>query len=80
MGSQTLHCVAMDYERWADEQLAAEVSERMGIEYETALRAVSSDDPDLGRGWAISILRRMASHEEAQARLTEHRRSLRSAV
>lgn len=66
------------YEDLTDEQLAAEVSQRMGIEYDTALRAVLSDDPDLGRDWARSILRRMASHQETQARLTEYRESLRS--
>lgn len=66
------------YEDLTDEQLATEVSHELGLEYETALRAVVSDNPALGRDWARSILRRVTSLQETQARLTEYSERLRS--
>lgn len=70
----------MLYADMTDEQLAGAVAKALGIERDVALRAVSSDDPDLGREWATSMLRRTDSHEQNLARLSHHRRALRSAV
>jgi len=66
------------YEQMNDEQLAEALRNALGIDRPTALRAVSSHDPDLGREWAIAILRRAESQQHNQARLSEYRRSLRS--
>jgi phosphoserine phosphatase len=66
------------YEQMTNEEIAQALAEALGIDHRTALRAVISDDPDLGRKWATSILRRAASYEHNQARLSEYQRSLRS--
>jgi proline dehydrogenase len=66
------------YENLSNPQLADKVSQTLGLALDSAIRAVESDDPDLGRSWAISILQRQNQHEETQARLTQHREALRS--
>jgi hypothetical protein len=68
----------MAYDELSDEQLAKQVSKVLGLNLESARRAIKSTDPDLGRAWAISLLERENQHEKVQARLTEHRESLRS--
>jgi hypothetical protein len=66
------------YEHLSDEDLARTVSETIGLSYDSALRAIRSDDSDLGRSWAIMMLQRESRHEETQARLTHHLEALRS--
>jgi hypothetical protein len=66
------------YEHMSDEQLAQSVSDIMGLEYETSLKAVRSKNPNLGREWALRFLRREAKWEEAKARLSEQLDTLRS--
>ena len=59
-----------------NEELAKRVSEELGLSYKSALRAVNSDDPALGREWAIAMLEGSQQHAERQERLSEHRRAL----
>lgn len=68
----------MAYEELSDEQLAKQVGQVLGLNIESARRAIASDDPDLGRPWAIAVLKRESEHEKVQARLTGHREALRS--
>jgi hypothetical protein len=65
------------YHELTDEQLAEKVSAALDLGFDSALRAIRSEDPDLGRSWAVSLLRRENEHEAAQARLTKHREALR---
>jgi len=64
----------------SDERLAEEVARALGMSEESALRAVRSVDPDLGRSWAIGILRRESSHQAGQARLSEHLAGMRISI
>jgi len=68
----------MAYEELSDEQLAKQVSQVLDLNLESARRAIASDDPDLGRLWAVAVLRRESEHEKVQARLTGHREALRN--
>jgi hypothetical protein len=68
----------MAFEEHSDEQLAKQVSRVLDLNLESARRAIASDDPDLGRQWAIAVLKRESEHEKVQARLTGHREALRS--
>jgi hypothetical protein len=68
------------YEEMSDEQLAKRISETMDLKYESALRAVRSRDPSLGRDWAISILRSRARYKQRTARLGERIASMRRAL
>lgn len=65
------------YETLSNEELARRVASNLEMSPELALRAVESSDRDLGREWAISLLRARDLHRERQARITEHRRNIR---
>ena len=70
----------MAFEELSNEQLAKEVSQVLGLNLESVRRAIASDDPDLGRSWAVEVLKRESEHEKVQARLTGHREALRSVI
>jgi hypothetical protein len=69
-----------DFQQMTDEELAAALAEEVGVELPTALRAVRSSDPDLGRPYAIRILEARTRHRDRQQQLTTHRRNLRNLV
>jgi hypothetical protein len=60
-----------------DEELARLLTEATEMELDSALRAVQSKDPDLGRRWAIGILEARDRHLARQERLNEQRRRIR---
>jgi hypothetical protein len=64
------------YEQLSDEELAKRVSEELGLSYKSALRALRSEDPALGRDWAIAMLQGSEQHAARQQRLSDHRRAL----
>jgi len=66
------------FEQLNDEELAAKLSEELGVSTATALRAIHSEDPDLGRGYAIRLLEAHTQHRAGQEQLTTLRRNLRS--
>ena len=68
----------MDFEELTDEQLAEMLGQEIGLSPDTALRAVSSSDPDLGREYAIRLLSARDQHRSRQEQVTNHRRNLRS--
>jgi hypothetical protein len=66
------------YENLSEEQLAAAVENAIGLKFASALNAIQSQDPDLGRSWAEALLQRESKHEAAQARLDQHLQVLRT--
>ena len=69
----------MRLEDLSDEELADKLAAEIGLSRDTALRAIQSDDPDLGRAYAARLLTARDRHREQQEQVTTHRRNLRSA-
>jgi hypothetical protein len=67
----------MSLEQLSDDELATQLAEILGVGHPTALRAIQSDDPDLGRSYAVRLLQLRTQHEEGQDTLSSLRRSLR---
>jgi hypothetical protein len=65
------------YEELSNTDLASRVAAVLDMSPELALKAVESDDPELGRTWAISLLEARALHDARQERITEHRENIR---
>jgi hypothetical protein len=57
------------YEELSDEALAGALEREMGLSFEDALRAVSSDGRDLGRESVIELLEVRDRQREADAKL-----------
>jgi hypothetical protein len=70
----------MAYELKTSEELAHELEQRLCMPYQSALRAVESEDRDLGRSWAIKLLEGDSEYERRQSDITRHREGLRRAV
>jgi hypothetical protein len=66
-----------DYSRLPDEQLAGEIAAATGLDEDTALRAITSDDLTLGRPWAIAILESRDQQNDRMVDLTRKRRRIR---
>lgn len=71
---------AMGLEQLTDEELATRLAPEIGLSKDTALRAVQSDDPDLGCAYAVRLLAARERHREQQQQVATHRRNLRSAL
>jgi len=69
---------AVKIEQLNDDALAAKLADELGVSTDTALRAIRSADPDLGRGYAIRLLEAHTQHRDGQEQLTNLRRNLRS--
>jgi hypothetical protein len=69
----------MGLDQLSDDELASRLAAEIGLSRETALRAIRSEDPDLGRAYAIRLLAARDRHREQQQEITTHRRNLRSA-
>jgi hypothetical protein len=65
------------YDELSNGDLARRVAAVLEMSPELALKAVESDDPELGRTWAISLLEARDLHEARQERITEHRENIR---
>jgi hypothetical protein len=73
-----IYTETVQFERLNDEELADSLAAELGVATATALRAIRSDDPDLGRGFAIRLLEAHTQHRAGQQQLTTLRRNLRS--
>ena len=69
-----------EFDRLNDEELASRLASEVGVSEKTARRAVASSDPDLGRSYALRVLRSRRRHRDGQEQLTTHRRNLRNIV
>ena len=62
----------MDYRTLTDEQLATQLAAVSKLSYEQALAGIKSENPSLGRDWAIYRLESRAFQEESSERLGQH--------
>ena len=70
----------MTYAELPDEDLAREVARQTSLSFESALRAIQSEDPDLGRSWAEGLLGSLIEHEQRQEQISRHRAVIRRAA
>jgi hypothetical protein len=67
-----------DYSDTSDAKLAQGIVEATGLDEATALRAIESTDPTLGRAWAIAVLKSRDEQDDRMADLTQKRRRIRT--
>ena len=65
------------YDELSNAELSSRVAALLDMSPELALKAVESDDPELGRAWAIAVLEARDRHDARQDRITEHRENIR---
>jgi hypothetical protein len=66
-----------NYTALADDQMAQRLHDLIGLDLASALRAIQSDDPDLGRAWAIAILEARDRHSARKDQLETSRGRIR---